>query len=372
MFNFQEIYQAYLKCRKTKRNTANALKYEMDSLTNICNLETSLNDKTYTPKRSVCFLTTSPKLREVFAADFSDRVVHHLVVPILEQIYEPLFIYDSYSCRKSKGIHYAMKRAQKFSKSSKYYLQLDIKNFFYTIDKGILFKMLNKQLVKDYNNKVTMTTITLNEMLWLLHKIIFHDVTKDAIIKDKKEGLKNIPEHKTLFKVEKSKALPIGNLTSQFFANVYLNGFDNFCKRALKCKKYIRYVDDFVIFDDDKERLMEKKAKIEHYLCNDLKLSLRDGTILKETKSGLDFLGYMVRPNYTLVRKRVVKNYKRKKAVFLDSYEAQKGKMKLEEIKRFLSVQASFLGHIKHADSFRLKKKVGEIDESNPFDFDRL
>jgi len=372
MFNFKELYKSYLRCRKTKRNTANALKFEMDYITNLCNLETSLNDKTYTPKRSVCFLTTSPKLREVFAADFNERVVHHLVVPILEKIYERLFIYDSYSCRKDKGIHKAIKRAQKFSKSSKFYLQLDIKNFFYTIDKKILFNMLNKQLVKEYETKVKDTTITLNEMLWLIHKIIFHDVTKNVIIKDKKAGLKNIPSHKTLFKVHKSKALPIGNLTSQFFANVYLNGFDNFCKRELKCKKYIRYVDDFVIFDDSKDKLMEKKDKIEQYLFDELRLSLRDKTILKETNSGFDFLGYIVRPHYTLVRKRVIKNYKRKKAVFLDSYESQKGKMKLEQIKQFLSVQASFLGHIKHANSFNLKKSVGDINESNPFDFDRV
>lgn len=337
-----------------------------------CNLETSLNDKTYTPKRSVCFLTTSPKLREVFAADFSDRVVHHLVVPILEKIYEPLFIYDSYSCRKGKGIHNATKRAQKFSKSSHYYLQLDIKNFFYTIDKQILFNVINRQLVRDYETKAIDTTITLNEILWLLHKIIFHDVTKNAIIKDKKAELKNIPSHKTLFKIHKSKALPIGNLTSQFFANVYLNGFDNFCKRELKCKKYIRYVDDFVIFDETKEILMQKKDRIEHYLKDNLKLNLRDETILKETNAGLDFLGYIVRPNYTLARKRVVKNYKRKKAVFLDSYEKQNGKMELEEIKQFLSVQASFFGHIKHANSFNLKKTVGEIDETSPFDYDRL
>ena len=132
MFIFKEIYQSYLKCRKRKRNTINALKFEYDLVQNLCNLETSLNNKAYTPKRSVCFLTTSPKLREVFAADFSDRVIHHLIVPILEQIYEPIFIYDSYSCRKNKGIHYAVQRARKFSKSSKYYLQLDIKNFFYS------------------------------------------------------------------------------------------------------------------------------------------------------------------------------------------------------------------------------------------------
>ncbi len=372
MFNFKELYSAYLRARRTKRNTSNALKFEMDYITHICNLETSLNNRTYTIKRSVCFLTTSPKLREVFAADFSDRVIHHLVVPILEQIYEPLFIYDSYSCRKNKGIHGAMKRARKFSKNSQYYLQLDIKNFFYTIDKAILFKMINHSIVKYYEKKVTKTTVTMNEMLWLVHKIIFQDVTLNAIIKDERNGLKNIPAHKTLFKVAKSKALPIGNLTSQFFANVYMNDFDNFCKRELKCKKYIRYVDDFVIFDESKEILLEKKDKIEAYLLKNLKLSLRDGVILRKVENGLDFLGYIIRPKYVLVRNRVVKNYKYKKAQFLNRYENEAGKMKKDGIKGFLSVKASFFGHIKHANHYRLQKKVGETDENNPFDYDRF
>ncbi|MEA2051049.1 MAG: reverse transcriptase domain-containing protein [Campylobacterota bacterium] len=205
MFIYKEIYNAYLKCRKRKRNTINALKFEFDLIKNLDYLETSLNDKTYTPKRSVCFLTTSPKLREVFAADFSDRVIHHLIVPILEQIYEPIFIHDSYSCRKNKGIHYAVKRARKFSKSSKYYLQLDIKNFFYSIDKKILFGIL--------------------------------------------------------------------------------------------------------------------------------------------------------------VRKRVVNNFKYKKAKYLESYEKQKGDMSLEEIKKFLSVLASFKGHIKHANSYNLKSKITNLND---------
>jgi len=219
MFTFKEIYSAYLRCRRGKRNTHNALEFELNLIENICNLETSLNKKTYTPKSSVCFLTTSPKLREVFAADFSDRVIHHLIVPLLEQIYEPIFIYDSYSCRVEKGIHNATKRALKFSKTSKYYLQLDIKNFFYSIDKNILFQMLNKTIVNNYI-KVT---------------------------------------------------------------------------------------------------------------------------------------------DYVFVRKRVVNNFKYKK-----------GKMSLEEIKKFLSVQASFVGHISHANSYNLKRKVGVLDEKNPFDYDRF
>lgn len=334
MVSFTEIYNAYIKCRKLKRNTYNALSFEVGLIENICNLETSLNNYTYTPKRSVCFLTTSPKLREVFAADFSDRVVHHLIVPVLEQIYESKFIHDSYSNRKGKGIHSATKRALHFSRGSKYYLQLDIKNFFYTIDKDVLFYTLKDAIIKNYE-KVENTDIKLNQMLWIVNKIIYHNVTKNVVFKGNVNSFKNIPAHKTLFKIPQSKGLPIGNLTSQFFANVYMNDFDNYVKRELKVKRYIRYVDDFVLFGQTKEELLKHYEKIVGYLKVNLGLTLRKDTILKANHLGLDFLGYIIRPYYVLTRRRVVNNYKYKKAKYLQSYEQLQGKMQHEEIKRF-------------------------------------
>ncbi|MCP4969694.1 MAG: hypothetical protein GY932_03740 [Arcobacter sp.] len=362
MYSFEEIYKAYLKCRKRKRNTINALNFEQNLIENICNLETSLNDYTYTPKRSVCFLASSPKLREVFAAHFQDRVVHHLIVPVLEQLFEPKFIYDSYSNRKNRGIHQASKRALHFSRASKYYIQLDVRNFFYSIDKDILFKKLKEVIIKDYKN-IKNSSIKMQEMLWLVNKTIYHDVTKNVLIKGSKKAFDSIASHKTLFKVHKSKALAIGNLTSQFFANVYMNDFDNFVKRELKCKRYLRYVDDFVLFEESKEKLLEYYEKIVFYLEKNLKLRLRENYILKQNNQGLDFLGYIIRPNYTLTRKRVVNNYKVKKAKYLDEYEKQKGKLSLEKIKKFLCVKASFEAHIKHSNSYNLKRKIGEIDE---------
>ena len=172
-----------------------------------------------------------------------------------------------------------------------------------------------------------------------------------------------MPAHKTLFKIPKYKGLPIGNLTSQFFANVYLNKFDHFIKRELKIKGYLRYVDDFVLFSDSKEELKEAKKRIDFYLKEYLSLELREDFKLKRTTQGLDFLGYIVRPHYLLVRNRVVKNYKHKKARFLDYYESKKGEVSLAEINGFLSVQASFVGHIRHAKSYNLMKKVGYIDD---------
>ena len=371
MFNFKEIYEAYLNCRKRKRNTMNALHYEVNLIENLCHLETSLNQGTYTPKRSVCFLTTSPKLREVFAADFSDRVVHHIVVPILEQLWEPCFIHDSYSNRKNRGIHAAKQRAEHFMRSSKYYLQLDVKGFFYSINKEILFAKLKTKILSNYA-KVKGTKIEMHEMLTVLHRIVWQDVTKNVILKGNKKSFEHIPSHKTLFKIVKHKGLPIGNLTSQFFANVYMNDFDNFVKRKLKAKRYLRYVDDFVLFADSKEELMGHYMHMVQYLEGELELKLREKLILRENKEGLDFLGYIIRPYYTLVRRRVVHNYKYKKAQYLQKYETLEGRMELSEIKAFLSVKASFAGHTKHANSYNLLNKVGRLDETNPFDYTRV
>ena len=349
MFSFQNIYNAYMECRRNKRNTHNALAFEMDLIQNLWQLHEELNRGTYKIGRSICFLTTSPKLREVFAADFRDRVIHHILVRELEKIYEPKFISDVYNNRKNRGIHKAVAKAQSYMNATYggYYLQLDIKGFFYNLDKNILFKKIFDAKIEKHKE----------EILYLARKIIYHDPTKHYIFKGDRSKLSLLPSHKTLFKLPKHKGLPIGNLTSQFFANIYMNDFDNYLKRVLKVRRYIRYVDDFVLFDDSKERLQSLHKEIEHYLKKYLKLSLRDDIKLKKQASGLDFLGYIIRENYILARKRVVNNYKYKKAKYLDAYERQKGKMELSEIKRFLSVKASFEAHIKHSNSYNLHQK---------------
>lgn len=364
MFEFESIYKAYKQCAKNKRNTLNAIHFEANLLENLIDLETSLQNRTYKPTRSLCFVAHSPKMREIFAADFRDRVVHHLLVSAIEPFYERKFIYDVYNNRKGKGIHSASKRARKFANSNRYFLQLDIKGFFYHLDKNILFKSFYEDISKS-------TLCHKEEILYLANRIIYHDPTKNVYIKGDPKAIEALPIHKSLFKLPKNRGIPIGNLTSQFFANVYLNPFDHFVKRVLHVKAYLRYVDDFVLFSDSKEQLLQWKEQIIEFLHVRLQLQLRDKGILKEVSKGLDFLGYIIRPNYTLVRKRVVKNYKQKKAQYLDCYEALKGKMELAEIKAFLSVQASFLAHVKHVNSYNLIHTAGAIHESNPFDFDR-
>jgi len=366
MFTFENIYKAYLQCRKNKRNTINALKFEHNLIENLWELTHTLQNRSYKVGTSICFLASSPKLREVFAADFKDRVVHHVLVDAIEQMYERKFIHDVYNNRKNKGIHQAKKRVAGWMQSDPkgYYLQLDIKGFFYQLNKDILYKKLFTDVQKSVLGQK-------DDILWLAHTLIYHDPTKNYVFKGNKKGLEALPPHKTLFKIPKNRGLPIGNLTSQFFANVYMNSFDHFVKRELKVKRYVRYVDDFVLLGSSKQRLDEAYMEIEKYLKKELHLSLREDSKLRKNVEGLDFLGYIIRPHYTLVRQRVVNNFKKKKAQYITAYETQKGKMNLAEIKQFLSVQASFASHIKHANSYNLNQYIGVLDETNPFDYDR-
>jgi len=351
MYSFQEINQAYLECRKNKRNSINAIKFEIKLIDNLWELFESINSFSYDPRKYIYFLTSSPKLREVFASDFRDRVVHHLLVKDLEPIFEPLFIYDSYSCRKDKGIHLAIKRLQKFTQNQeyRYYLQLDIKSFFLSINKNILFDKIRETVLKREPLKA-------QRVLYLSNKIIFDDPTQKYKFKGNRENLKYLPPHKTLFNQPKDRGLPIGNLTSQFFANVYMNDFDNFVKRQLKVKYYMRYVDDMILLGHSKEELEHIKREIVIYLRDNLKLELREQFYLRPVKRGIDFLGYIVRPTHTLVRQRVVNNFKYKKREFLDNC-FNKETCSLEDATKFREINASFYGHIKHADSSRLLKK---------------
>ena len=337
MFTYKQLYDCYLKCRKNKRNTLNQLRFEINAEQNLLRLQEELNNRAYQPGQSICFVVDRPKLREVFAADFRDRIVHHVLVEYLEAIAEPKFIYDSYACRKNKGTHAAVNRLQYFTRSitennfrRAYCLQMDVRSFFVTINKDILFS-----LVKKYTED--------GDMIWLARVIIYNDCTENCRMTKGKDLLKHIPEHKTLFKQAKNKGLPIGNLTSQFFANVYLNEIDQFVKHSLKCRYYMRYTDDSLILHCDKSQLEKWTDDIATFLKNELDLELNTKkTIIRPVSDGIDYLGYIVRPFYILVRRRVVNNLKQK--IYDGTLNRQS--------------YVSYLGHFKHANAYRLKQHI--------------
>ena len=359
LFSFENIYRQYLKCRKNKRGTINALRFEANCEENLIDLQRELVDRTYYPSRSVCFMATKPKLREIFAADFRDRIAHHILVDYLERIWEPKFIFDSYACRKNKGIHLAVKRLQGFVRKvtrngsrQAFYLQLDIKNFFMSIDKDILYQIIADKIRDE-------------SILWLARILIYHNCTKDYILKGDMDYLRKIAPQKSLFYTMGRKGLPIGNLSSQFFANLYLNELDQFVKHRLKCGYYLRYCDDFVMLSEKRDKLLEWKAEVERFLAERLELRLNEKReFLQPVSNGINFLGYIVRRNYTLVRKRVVNNLRSRLSDFerrlirKDHPPYVKVIYDYPVLERLRATLASYFGHFKWADSYRLRMRL--------------
>ncbi len=367
MSNLTAYLIAYLKCRKNKRTKLTVLTYEQNFERHLVTLQNRLNAKTYRPKNSTCFVVTRPKLREAFAADFSDRVAHHLVIQALEAQLERRFIQTSYACRKTKGTHKAVADLQKAlhqvtknQTQNAYFLQLDIKSFFTSINKNILQKIL-------------LTKIRNPTLKYLAQEIVTNDPTKNCLIKGNPALLNQIPPHKSLFHAPDHKGLPIGNLTSQVFANVYLNILDQFIKRQLKVKYYFRYVDDMVLLSKNPNQLYFWREQINDFLKSSLDLELHpDKDKTGSVYQGIDFLGYVVKPTYILIRKRVVQNLTTKLYLFNKEFfpvtttspsRTIKPPIKQPypaeaDIKKALAMVNSYYGHFIHGNSYNLRKNI--------------
>ena len=357
-FSFSSLYRHYLACRKNKRGTLNALKFELDAENQLYQLSSELQTKSYHPSQAVCFVLERPKLREIIAADFRDRVVHYVLVEHLERIYEPKFIHDSYACRKNKGVHKAVDRLHRFigilnsQPNTTYYLQLDIKSFFLSIDKATLMNLV-KRHVADEN------------MLWLADKIINFKAKENYVLHGKKSLFEALPEHKSLIKSKTTTGLPIGNLTSQFFANLYLNELDQYVKHSLKCKYYMRYCDDFILLGKDEQQLFDFKLKIADFLKTKLGLELNPNYgDIRQSSNGIDFLGYVTRNNYRLVRNRVIANLSGKLSKFKNILVNDNGKgmiiysYDMNTMEKLRATLSSYWGHFIHADSCKLRRGI--------------
>ncbi|MBC7379605.1 MAG: group II intron reverse transcriptase domain-containing protein [Burkholderiaceae bacterium] len=363
LFSLENIYRQYLACRKNKRNTANALRFEARQELNLLALRDALVDRSYVPGRSVCFFVKRPKLREVFAADFRDRVVHHVLVSHLEKIWEPIFIHDSYACRKGKGVHAGVERLQLFMRQATangtrpaWYLQLDIRNYFMSIAKRRLFDMVAAKLKPSDAADA--------EARWLTERLVFHDCTVDPVLKGDPRLIDRLPPHKTLFRAPPGKGLPIGNLNSQFFANVYLNALDQFVKHELKCRWYLRYCDDFVLLAESPEQLAAWQVRIAGFLAERLDLQLNPSRErLRPVADGVDFLGYIVRPFHLLVRKRVLGHLhealqRSERALVTQHAQCVEYRFDDELLGQLQASLASYLGHLRRAACARLVASI--------------
>ncbi|MFT6782025.1 MAG: RNA-directed DNA polymerase [Saprospiraceae bacterium] len=353
-----ELYEAYFACRKNKRNTINALSFELDYESKLIDLLEEINSRSYNISRSIAFMIQKPVQREIFAAEFRDRIVHHLIIGKLNPLFEKQFIYDSYACREGKGTHFGIQRANRFIRRCTqnytkdcYILKLDIQGFFMHINKNILHKRLSRFIDEKYHN----TNKTL--ILELCHKVIFNDAAGKCIIKGKSSDWMDLPKSKSLFYSPPNCGLPIGNLSSQIFANFYMDSFDHYIKHDLGIKYYGRYVDDFIIVHEDKSYLKNLISTLGNFLDKELHLTLHPKKIyLQHYSKGVPFLGTIIKPGRIYIGKRTKGNFyqaiQKQNAVVLHSKPTK------EEQLRFQSSMNSYLGIMKHYNTYKLRKRM--------------
>lgn len=355
----EELFKAYYDCRKHKRKTINALAFEADFENRLLELYDEINNGTYLPGRSIAFIVTKPVKREVFAADFRDRVVHHLIINKIHDLLEAEFIEDSYSCRVGKGVQYGIQRVAEFIyHCSDYYtkdcyiLKMDIKSFFMSIDKQLLFKRLQIFINEKYQGADKELLID------LVHKVVCHNPENNCYVKGKRSNWDGLPPSKSLFTVNKNKGLPIGNLTSQMFANFYLNSFDRFVKEVCGIEYYGRYVDDFVIVHPDKDYLLRLKERLKAFIKDDLMLTLHPNKVyLQHYSKGVKFIGAVVKPGRQYIGNRTKGNLYEHLREFNLAAERDKNYIK-NNAEHFVSSVNSYLGFMIHYSTYKLRRKM--------------
>ena len=331
--SFGNLDRAASRAAKGKRLQTNVAQFLFDRERQLFQLQDELLSHAYQPGGYRTFEIYEPKRRMISAAPFRDRVVHHALCGVLEGVFEPSFIFDSYACRHGKGTHAAINRFQSFARKHRYVLQCDVRKFFPSVDHEILKRLIARK-VKD------------KDVLWLAGRII------DCANKQESTGF-FFPGDDLLTAGERRCGLPIGNQTSQFFANVYLNPFDHFVQEKLGAGCYVRYVDDFAIFSDDKRWLAEVRQKSSEFLAGHRLKLHPNKSVISRTQDGNRFLGFRIFPNHRLVSRENVQRMKRRLRKM--QLEFQRGELNGPEIRQRI---VSWIGHVAHADSFRLRQRL--------------
>jgi RNA-directed DNA polymerase len=354
--SLRSLHTARAAARRGKRPSSNQLDFDTHWLDNLLDLQRQIRAGIWRPSPPTCFIATLPKAREIHAPDFADRIVHHWLVPQLEAIYEPTFIFDSFSNRVGKGTHAAVERLQGFvrqvdsGQGGGWYLQLDIRNFFNSIHRPTLYAMLKKRIVK---HGLPVEVLQVTHAL-LRHSAVAHGVHNVGSAAERAR----VPAHKRLEGAAPGCGLPIGNLPSQFCANVYMDAFDQFVKHELRVPRYLRYVDDFVLVHESREQLVVWQAQIVAFLRDRLRLELKDDVKLRPLSSGCDFLGYVIYPHHTVVRRRVIAHAREKLTAWRNQHvRGSRIRATPAQLDGLRSVWRSYDGHFSHANSFRLKER---------------
>ena len=333
IISFDNLLLAWKKARKGKTKKDYVIEFEKNLEWNLLDLEDELKREIYKPKPLINFILRDPKTRKISKSDFRDRIVHHAIFNILEPIFDRTFIYDSCANRKGKGVLFAIKRFDIFKRkvtknftSPAFCLKADIKHYFEEVNHEILIGILSRKI----NDR---------KVLELINEI-------NANFGTQREREREL----TFWFSGDKKGMPLGNLTSQFFANIYLNKLDYFVKHILKAKYYLRYVDDFVILHESKEQLEEWKTEIVEFLREKLKLELhpQKSRIVLLSK-GIDFVGFRNSHHHKLLRKRNIRNIRRKNDFYRD------------RIISFSSIKDSYQGwqaYAKWGNTYKLREQI--------------
>ncbi len=348
---FEEVAQAYFDCRRHKRRTLYALDFEFNLEKNLFRLFEELREGRYKIGKSIAFVVEQPKIREIWSATFRDRVVHHVIYNRLSPRFYPSFIRDTFACIPGRGNLDASNRLWAGMRSitrnwsmSAYFLTADIRNFFPSIHKPTLYEFLLTKTPESWLRE-------------LIYQVLFHDPRIYCCARSSKEAFARVPAYKSLWHAPLDRGLPIGNLTSQFWANVYLNDFDQWMKHEIRAHYYYRYVDDFVVLHESPDFLNECFKRSSEFLATRLKVEIhpfkhRLGTV----DQGVDFVGYFHKPYRRYLRKRTVNRMKSA----VNCWRADPDAFNDQSLLRLRNTFNSYSGLLRHSASFRLRQHLGE------------
>lgn len=346
--SIEDVYAAYLDCKKRKSKSTSYARFATNEAANIYDLWKDLNEHTYEIGFSDAFCVTRPKVREVFAAEFRDRIVHHLIMLRLLPLFEREFINDTYNCRKGKGTDYGIKRVAEFMQRhpNGWVLKCDLRCFFMNITKSKLADMLDAFIVKNYHAADT------DEIRALVKQVVLHRPEKKCHRKGDLSLWDILPKGKSLFGSDGNHGLAIGNLTSQIFANYYLSKMDKWLS-TIEGVDFGRYVDDFVLVADDKSVLLGLLPDIRRFLRTELCLILHPHKIyLQPVRHGVKFLGSFIKQGRLYAGNRTVGNA----TTLVREYAEVSDKEQF--IEKFVQRYNSYMGYLIHHKAYAIRWRL--------------
>lgn len=329
VISIENLFRAGDEFKRGKRWKKDVMEFEINLESNLFQLHRDLSVQSYRHGPYTAFYINDPKQRHIHKATVRDRVVHHAIFSVLNPIFEPTFIPASFSCRVGKGTHKGvrvlagmLRQVSRNNTKQCFALKCDINKFFASIDHDILLSILHRRIDDD-------------QALWLLKEVIGSFVSDTSNI-----------FYRT--------GLPIGNLTSQLFANVYLHELDQFVQRDMTIKSYVRYTDDFVILANTQATLQELLPNVQRFLKERLRLELHPKKVsIRKYSQGIDFLGYVILPNHIVIRTKTKQRILRRLRQRIDEYE--RGRISEHSVDQTLQ---SYRGVLSHANSYRLRQEI--------------